>query len=99
MTDTRAPYVSITCTTDRSWVNAIVVLVLFGAYHALFTQFGAIKSRLDPLTGIGLVSYVLTYALIGIPIFAGTRVVSRESRNPVATARFLKSHSSGPVSE
>lgn len=54
------------------WFNALIVLVCFGVYYALFEQFGPIKYKLDSVTGIGLLSYILTYFLIGLPIFAGT---------------------------
>jgi membrane protease YdiL (CAAX protease family) len=75
MTGNSEANVSLTYTTDRSWPHALVVLVCFGAYHALFTQFAPIKTFLDRFVDIGLVSYVATYVLIGIPVVVGTRIV------------------------
>jgi membrane protease YdiL (CAAX protease family) len=49
-----------------------IVAVSFLAYHILFQYFGEIKSELDSVTRFGLLSYCITYLLIGIPIFIGT---------------------------
>lgn len=55
---------------------AFVVLVSFAAYYVLFLNFGLIKRELDILTRQGLVSYVLTYFIVGIPVFVGTRIIN-----------------------
>lgn len=59
----------------------ILVLVLIGStgYYLLFLNFQEIKNALDTLTNQGLVSYMLTYVLIGIPIFIATRFVNDTS--------------------
>lgn len=57
--------------------TVLIVLVCFGLYHFLFLYFKPIKLGLDKITHQGLVSYILTYFIIGIPIFAGTWLISR----------------------
>ena len=56
-----------------------VVIVSFLAYYLLYANFKAIKVALDQLTQQGLLSYVLTYILIGIPIFIGTYSIDKTS--------------------
>jgi membrane protease YdiL (CAAX protease family) len=54
----------------------LIVLISFLVYYILFQYFGVIKTHLDTITHVGIVSYVLTYALIGIPIFIGTYLIN-----------------------
>lgn len=56
----------------------LIVLLSFAAYHLLFINFKSIKVTLDIVTQQGLVSYILTYLLIGIPIFLGTWCIDKE---------------------
>ena len=56
----------------------ILVFLSFAAYYFLFSNFEPIKAWLDKLTEQGLVSYVLTYLIIGIPIFLGTFLIDKK---------------------
>ncbi len=58
----------------------LVVLISFSLYYMLFLFFGPIKRELDTLTRQGLLSYILTYFIIGVPIFLGTYVLSKRER-------------------
>lgn len=55
----------------------ILVFICFAVYHFLFLNFSPIKLGLDKITHQGLASYILTYLIIGIPIFAGTWFINR----------------------
>lgn len=55
----------------------IIVLLSFLAYYLLFQNFQFIKSSLDKITHQGLISYILTYFIIGIPIFLGTYLLNK----------------------
>ncbi len=57
--------------------TVLIVLVCFGLYHFLFLNFKPVKLGLDKITHQGLVSYILTYLIIGLPIFAGTWLINR----------------------
>ncbi len=48
----------------------------FALYYYGFIHFGTIKTSLDSITHYGLLSYILTYFIIGIPIFIGTWLIS-----------------------
>ncbi len=61
----------------KSLRTLILVFICFAAYHFLFLNFTPIKYGLDKITHQGLVSYILTYLIIGIPIFAGTWLINR----------------------
>ncbi len=61
----------------RSLKVILVVCLSFATYYFLFSNFEAIKIGLDQVTQQGLISYVLTYLIIGIPIFIGTFIVDR----------------------
>lgn len=56
----------------------LIVLLSFVVYYVLFLDFQTIKSGLDKITHQGLVSYILTYLLIGIPIFIGTFFIAKK---------------------
>ncbi|MGB3107979.1 lysostaphin resistance A-like protein [Sphingobacterium siyangense] len=58
----------------------LVVLVSFSLYYVLFLFFGFIKRELDTLTRQGILSYILTYFIIGTPIFLGTYVLNKRER-------------------
>ncbi|HPS61759.1 MAG TPA: type II CAAX endopeptidase family protein [Bacteroidales bacterium] len=55
----------------------LLVLAGFAAYYFLFSYFRQIKAGLDHITGQGLISYILTYVLVGIPIFIGTHFIEK----------------------
>ncbi len=57
--------------------TVLVVVVCFGLYYFLFLSFKPIKLGLDKITHQGLVSYILTYFIIGLPVFAGTWFINR----------------------
>ena len=54
----------------------ILTVVFFGVYVILKQYFSTIKENLDLLTKNGLLSYVLTYSFIGVPIFIGTYLIN-----------------------
>src|SRR5690606_26066241 len=55
----------------------LFVILSFSAYYFLFENFKPIKIGLDKITQQGLVSSVLTYLIIGVPIFTGTLLVNK----------------------
>lgn len=57
--------------------TVLIVLICFGLYHGLFLYFKPIKLGLDKITHQGLISYIATYFIIGIPVFAGTWLIHR----------------------
>lgn len=50
----------------------LLVILSFIIYYLLFQNFDTIKISLDKITHQGLISYVLSYLIVGIPIFVGT---------------------------
>ncbi|MDF1698083.1 MAG: type II CAAX endopeptidase family protein [Saprospiraceae bacterium] len=57
-------------------LKTIIVTLLFFAFYLILKQyFSTIKRSLDGLTNHGLSSYMLTYLLIGIPIYIGTYLI------------------------
>ncbi|REA58509.1 CPBP family intramembrane metalloprotease [Dyadobacter luteus] len=56
-----------------------IVAISFLAYHILFRYFGETKSALDTITRFGLLSYCITYALIGVPVFIGTYFIKTKA--------------------
>ncbi|MES2620788.1 MAG: type II CAAX endopeptidase family protein [Bacteroidota bacterium] len=57
----------------------LLVFLSFAAYYFLFLNFKAIKVAIKALTNQGLIGYVLSYLIIGIPIFIGTYIIDRRS--------------------
>ncbi len=57
----------------------LLVLLSFTAYYVLFLNFQTIKNGLDKLTHQGLISYILTYFVVGIPVFIGTYFLSNKT--------------------
>ncbi|MBC8986547.1 CPBP family intramembrane metalloprotease [Pedobacter sp. N36a] len=57
--------------------TVLLVLLSFATYHYLFLNFKPIKIGLDRITQQGLVSYILTYLIVGIPIFVGTLLINK----------------------
>ncbi|MCB0636523.1 MAG: CPBP family intramembrane metalloprotease [Lewinella sp.] len=67
--------------TAPSGPRAIILTLLgFAVYLWLRPYFGEVKSWLDGLTGIGLLSYMLTYLLFGLPLFVATGLINRDGR-------------------
>lgn len=54
----------------------IFTIVCFALYLLLKQKFSSIKEYLDLFTQNGLLSYILTYFIIGIPIFIGTYLIN-----------------------
>lgn len=52
------------------------IFIGFLIYYLLFLNFKSIKLKLDVLTNQGLISYILTYFLIGIPLFLVTYFIN-----------------------
>lgn len=57
----------------------LLVLLSFAAYYVLFLNFRPIKTGLDKITHQGLISYIITYLIIGIPIFIGTFFIDNKT--------------------
>ncbi|HLV45704.1 MAG TPA: type II CAAX endopeptidase family protein [Flavobacterium sp.] len=56
-----------------------IVVLSFAIYYFLFANFKSAKVWLDSITQQGLVSYILTYFIIGIPVFIGTFLINSSS--------------------
>lgn len=62
---------------NQTLKTILLVFLSFLAYYILFINFKpAIKVWLDSLTKQGLTSYILTYLIIGTPIFIGTYLIN-----------------------
>jgi uncharacterized protein len=57
----------------------LLVFLSFATYYFLFLNFKLIKVGLDKLTEQGLVSYILAYLIIGVPIFVGTLLIDKKN--------------------
>ncbi|KOS07587.1 hypothetical protein AM493_17240 [Flavobacterium akiainvivens] len=55
-----------------------IVITGFVAYYILFEQFAAIKVWLDGYTNQGLTSYIITYFIVGVPVFLATYFLNRK---------------------
>jgi membrane protease YdiL (CAAX protease family) len=63
---------------SKSTFKTILLVILsFAIYYFLFTNFKTIKIGLDVITEQGLISYILTYFIIGVPIFIGTFIIDK----------------------
>ncbi|MCK0109939.1 CPBP family intramembrane metalloprotease [Flavobacteriaceae bacterium S0825] len=54
----------------------IIIIICFSMYLYFRDYFKAIKTWLDPITNFGLLSYFLTYVILGIPLFIGTYLIN-----------------------
>lgn len=61
---------------SKSIRTVLIVVGSFLLYYSLFLNFKSIKTSLDKITHQGLLSYIITYMLIGLPIFAGTYFIN-----------------------
>lgn len=68
----------------------LLVFLSFLTYYFLLLNFKPIKVRLDKLTEQGLFSYILTYLIVGIPIFVGTIFIDK--RNSIFKSLGLSSN-------
>lgn len=66
------------------FIRVLIIILSFATYYFLFSNFKFIKVELDTITKQGLISYILTYFIIGIPIFIGTFLLDK-------TTNILKS--------
>ena len=65
---------------NKALKTILLVFLSFAAYYFLFINFKpTIKIWLDSLTNQGLTSYILTYLIIGTPIFLGTYLIDRNT--------------------
>ena len=55
----------------------LLIFLSFATYYLLFLNFKIIKIELDKITQQGLLSYVLTYFIVGVPIFIGTFLINK----------------------
>ncbi len=61
---------------NKSIRNIIIVLTCFLAYYLAFEYFEKIMLIADRIVNYRLISYTLTYFIIGIPIFFGTYIIN-----------------------
>lgn len=54
----------------------LIIIICFSFYLFLKPYFQTIKTWLDSITQFGLLSYFLTYLILGIPIFIGTHLIN-----------------------
>lgn len=57
----------------------LLIALSFITYYISFLNFQTLKNKLDKVTQQGLTSYILTYILIGIPIFIGTFLIDKKT--------------------
>ncbi len=63
---------------NKTLKTILLVVVSFAMYLFGKQFFAEIKTSLDELTNFGLLSYFLTYLLLGIPLFIAARLISPE---------------------
>jgi len=64
---------------DKGVKTVIIIAICFSSYLFLRQYFEVIKTALDRITNLGLLDYLLTYLIIGIPIFIGTYIINRNN--------------------
>lgn len=57
----------------------LLICVGFAGYYLFFVNFKPIKLAFDKITQQGLASYVLTYLVVGIPIFVATVLINKST--------------------
>lgn len=65
---------------NKTIYTLIIVVISISLYLFLMEYFKEIKTALDQITHFGLLSYTLTYLILGIPIFMGTIFINRDYR-------------------
>lgn len=77
----------------QEYKTIIITIICFVIYLLLKEYFTSIKESLDELTKNGLLSYILTYLIIGIPIYIGAYIINPELnviKNLGLNLNFLK---------
>ncbi len=64
---------------DQTKKIIILIVLSFATHYFLFLYFKPIKVGIDTITQQGLVSYILTYFIVGIPIFLGTFLINKRA--------------------
>lgn len=72
----------------KETVKAAIIITAFVAYYVASKYFGNIMVHVNTVARNGLASYVLTYFIIGIPIFAGAAIVNRQTNALKAVGLF-----------
>lgn len=62
---------------NKTISTLIIVIVSISLYLFFIEYFGEIKTYLDDITHFGLMSYIITYMILGIPIFLGTILINK----------------------
>lgn len=63
----------------RSQYRTVLLTLLgFTIHYVLLKNFKSIKIYLDQFTQQGLVSYIFSYLIVGIPVFAGTMLIHKK---------------------
>ena len=61
---------------NRTIKNIIITLFCFLVYYIAFENFARIMQLIDKFFNYRLLSYFITYIIIGVPIFTGTCVIN-----------------------
>jgi uncharacterized protein len=67
---------------NKNTATVLMVVAGFVAYYILFKQFAAVKVWLDQYTNQGLASYIITYVIVGVPIFIVTSLINKNRNVP-----------------
>ena len=63
---------------NKTWKIVIIVIISFITYSVLGRFSGTIFSTIERFLSFHIISYFLTYILIGIPIFLGTMLIHKD---------------------
>lgn len=61
----------------RTWTITLIVVFAFAAYYAMDLYFREIRAVISSIASDRLLSYVLTYLVVGIPLIGGTMYIHR----------------------
>jgi len=65
----------------KGTIKTIITVIISISLYLFFKEyFKEIKTALDQITHFGLLSYTLTYLILGIPIFLGTMLINKDFR-------------------
>lgn len=64
---------------NQSLKIILLIFISFATYYLLFSNFKSIKIEIDKITQQGLISYILSYLIVGIPIFLGTFLIDKRT--------------------
>jgi hypothetical protein len=65
---------------NKTIYTILIVLISISLYLFFIAYFKEIKTALDHITHFGLLSYTITYLLLGIPLFLGTIIINKNYR-------------------